>query len=119
MLLGSDNVDSVIFCKYIVNVPHGDSDFFLCLTLVTGRKTSFSISLTSFKITISLIIFTIFFFLHLSMKNRSHPPPPADLPPDIFEGTLHRVKGVIFKRNCGAASMGENNKIIWFRQLSC
>ena len=28
MLLGSDNVDSVTFCKYIVNVPHGDSDFF-------------------------------------------------------------------------------------------
>ena len=28
ILLGSDNVDSVIFCEYIVNVPHGDSDFF-------------------------------------------------------------------------------------------
>ena len=53
------------------------------------------------------------------MKNRSHPPPPADLSPDIFEGTLHRVKGVIFKRNCGAASRRENKKIIWFRQLSC
>ena len=58
--LRSENVDSVIFCKYIVNIPHGDSDFFLCLTLVTGRKTSLSISLPSFKITISLIIFAIF-----------------------------------------------------------
>ena len=41
------------------SIPHGDSEFFLCPTLVTKRKTSFSISLSSLKITIFLILFTI------------------------------------------------------------
>ena len=41
------------------SIPHGDSEFFLCPTLVTKRKTSFSISLSSLKITIFLVLFTI------------------------------------------------------------
>ena len=40
------------------SIPHGDSEFFLCTTLVTRRKTSFSIYLPSSKMTTSLILFT-------------------------------------------------------------
>ena len=40
------------------SIPHGNSEFFLCPTLVTRRKTSFSISSLSSKLTISLILFT-------------------------------------------------------------
>ena len=35
------------------SVPHGESEFFLCPTLVTRRKTSFFISLTSSELTSS------------------------------------------------------------------
>ena len=38
------------------SIPHRDSEFFLCPTLVTRRKTSFSVSLPSSKLTISLIL---------------------------------------------------------------
>ena len=40
------------------SIPHEDSEFFLCSTLVTGRKTSFSISLQGSKLAISLILYT-------------------------------------------------------------
>ena len=40
------------------SIPHGDSEVFLFPTLVTKRKTSFSISLPSSKLTISLILIT-------------------------------------------------------------
>ena len=40
------------------SIPHEGSEFFLCSTLVTGRKTSFSISLQGSKLTISLILYT-------------------------------------------------------------
>ena len=39
-------------------IPHEGSEFFLCSTLVTGRKTSFSISLQGSKLTISVILYT-------------------------------------------------------------
>ena len=41
--------------KVLGSVPHGDSEIFLCFTLVTRRKTSLSISLSSSKLTIPLI----------------------------------------------------------------
>ena len=41
------------------SIPHGDLESFICLTLVTGRKTSFSNSLPSSKLSISLILSTI------------------------------------------------------------
>ena len=40
------------------SIPHGYSQFFLCPALMTRRKTSFSISLPSSKLSISLILFT-------------------------------------------------------------
>ena len=40
------------------SIPHGDTEVFLFPTLVTRRKTSFSISLPSSKLTISLILIT-------------------------------------------------------------
>ena len=40
------------------SIPRGDSEVFLFPTLVTKRKTSFSISLPSSKLTISLILIT-------------------------------------------------------------
>ena len=45
------------------SIPHGDSELFLCPTLVTRRKTSFSISSLSSKLTISLILFTSWMIL--------------------------------------------------------
>ena len=47
------------------SIPHGDSEVFLCPTLVTRRKTSFSISLPRSKLTISPIIFTVHIY-HIS-----------------------------------------------------
>ena len=41
------------------SIPHGNSEVFLCPTLVTRRKTPFSIFFTEIKHTISLILFTI------------------------------------------------------------
>ena len=41
------------------SIPHGYSGFFLFPTLMTRQKTSFSTSLTSSKLTISLILFTV------------------------------------------------------------
>ena len=51
---------------------HGDSEFFLCPTLVTKRKTSSSISLTSSKLTISrislcLIVCNAFSVVHIML----------------------------------------------------
>ena len=45
------------------SIPHGNSEFFLCPTLVTRQKTSFFISSLSSKLTISLIIFTSWMIL--------------------------------------------------------
>ena len=41
------------------SILHGDSECFLCSTLETRQKTSFSISLPSSKLTTSLILFTL------------------------------------------------------------
>ena len=43
-------------------IPHGNSEFFLCLMLVTRQKTSFSISYPSSKLTISVILLTVIIF---------------------------------------------------------
>ena len=45
--------------KVWFSIPHRDSEVFLCYTLVTRRKTSFSISLLRSKLTISLILFIV------------------------------------------------------------
>ena len=50
------------------SIPHGDSEFCLCRTLGTGRKTSFSISLSSSKLTISPSLFTSSRLLYKSRR---------------------------------------------------
>ena len=51
----------------------GTQNFFLCLTLVTRRKTSFSSSLPSSKLTIFLILYTgdwlFYYYFQFSFKN--------------------------------------------------
>ena len=54
------------------SIPHGDSEFFLCPTLVTLRKTSFSISLPSTKLTISLILGVFLWQNMLSFSFRNY-----------------------------------------------
>ena len=54
--------------KVLGSIPHGDSEFFLCPTLVTRPTTSFSISLSSSKHTISLILIAKYCFKYLLMS---------------------------------------------------
>ena len=58
------------------SISHGDSEFFLCPTLMTRQRTSLSISLQSSKLTTSLFLYTVhactYFLIHLWSRGRSN-----------------------------------------------
>ena len=57
------SMQDVCHMNFVIDlaIPYRDSEFFLCPTLVTRKKTSFSVSLPSSKLTIPLILFTVKF----------------------------------------------------------
>ena len=57
------SMQDVCHMNFVIDlaIPYRDSEFFLYPMLVTRKKTSFSVSLPSSKLTIPLILFTVKF----------------------------------------------------------